>query len=43
VDFALYIDDSEFDNFDNEYAELKLHRYTNMESKSDTYADELDT
>jgi len=31
VSFAIYISDNEFDNFDNEYAEIKLHRYTNMQ------------
>ena len=32
VNFAIYINDEDFDNFDNDYAQIKLHRYTNMET-----------
>jgi len=30
------VNDADFDNFDNPYAEIKLHRYTNMNDKYDT-------
>jgi len=32
----LYVNDPDFDNFDNPFAEIKLHRYTNMNDKNDT-------
>ena len=33
--FQIYIDDLLFDNEDNEYATIKLHRYSNMEDAED--------
>ena len=33
--FFVWIGDEEFDNANNEYGEMKLHRYTNMKNDSD--------
>ena len=32
----MYVNDPDFDNFNNSYAEIKLHRYTNMNDENDT-------
>ena len=40
VDFLIYIQDPEFDNEDNEYVEIKLHRKTNMIDEND-YIDKI--
>ena len=35
LNISIYINDPEFDNEDNEYGEIKLHRYTNMKHRFD--------
>ena len=35
INFLIYIQDPEFDNEDNEYIEIKLHKKTNMIDQND--------
>ena len=32
----MYVNDPEFDNDDNPYASIKLHKYINMNNENDT-------
>lgn len=38
--FQVYIQDPEFDNNDNPYGKISLHRYTNMDGPEDTDPEE---
>ena len=37
INFNIYVDDPNFDNNDNPYGEIKLHKITNMDNMNDTY------
>ena len=37
--FEIYVENPEFDNDDNPYIKIKLHKYTNMDNSTDYYPD----
>ena len=37
--FEIYVENTEYDNDDNPYLQIKLHKYTNMDNSTDYYPD----